>query len=256
MSGDIMTIYFEDGGAVADIRFEDQANPTLAAYWEDGSAPVFTLANPPGISHFGISAGSGNQYLLTIVATRLPIDITISADLSSATRWQIERVVGANVNSVAVGATQRAFYQEPLTRTFRPDSSGWVYLLSVWNGATVVHRTARVRVIRAPVLSSFIASAPVGVQTPGGIYQRSYLSWMADAGDPAAVWSLSQAGHAIAHLPSSSRLTPENGRAVGNSRQFVQTFGTPGASTHLTLTGSNEAGQAARSVMINWPGSG
>ena len=213
-----MALYFANSAIITALRFEDQSDPTQAAYWEDDSEPVFTLADPPGITHFGASSGSGNQDLLTINATRLPIDITVSADLSSATRWQIDRVVWAQVNSVAVGATQRAFYQEPLTRTFCPDSSGWVYLLSVWNGTTVVHRTARVRVIRAPVLSSFTAEVPVGIQTPTGTYYRSYLSWMADGGDPDATWALSQAGHAVAHLPSSSRLTPANGRAIGTSR--------------------------------------
>lgn len=251
-----MSIYFEHNALAKDLRYEDQSSPTHAAYWEDGQDPVFTRSDPPSIAHFGASSGSGNHALLTLNASQLPIDITISADLTGATRWEIQRVVGAASVPVAAGSTQRAFYQEPLTSTFKPDSDGWSYLLTVWKVDVQVHATARVRLVTVPTLSSFSATAPVGVQIPAGTFQRSYLTWEATAGDPDAVWSLTQSGQFIAHLPSSQHLTPAAGRAAGNHRQFVQISGTPGGRTTLTLTGRNEAGQVSRDVSITWAGGG
>ena len=251
-----MALYFENSGVAVDLRYEDQATAAHAAYWENGFVPVFTRADPPVISNFGASSGSGDHSILTLNNTEIPIDITVSADLSNATRWEFKRIVGSEENIVASGTTNRAFYLESLTSTFKPDSNGWHYLLTVWNGNTQVHASTTVRVVTAPTLTAFASSSIVGVQTPTGTFQRSYLTWDATSGDPESTWSISQTGLHIQHLPSSRHLTPAAGRATGDSRQFVQISSTPGTTTTLTLTGTNEAGSTSMSTTITWLGQG
>lgn len=259
-----MPLYFENGSQATGLYWEDGPE-VCVAYWEDGGEHVFEkpgLVNVPVITDFGATDGSGKQKTLTVNATQLPIGVVISGSCQHTDIWTINRVVAGSLSPVAAGRNQtpqtvRAEYQEDLTSQLKPDSQGWVYNLMAENSTLgncgIRHATCRVRLVTGPVLRAFAASSPSGVQTPSGVFQRSYLSWDADAGDPEATWSLSQSGtRVISHLPSSSRLTPANGRATGTRRQIVQTAGDLGGYTDLTLTGRGEGGTASRTVRIVW----
>lgn len=212
--------------------------------------------NRPTIANWGATAGAGKMNPLTLNRSSIPIDITVSATVTGATSWTIYRNVGGASQQVAASpdASTQPFYQESLAADFHPSSTGWHYVLSVTNANGTRSTACEVRVVTASTLSGFAATSPTGIQTPSGIFQRSYLSWVATAGDPTSTWSLTQTGtRTIAHLPSSSRLLPANGGATGNSRQFVQVAGTSGGYTDLTLTGVNDGGTSAQTVRINWP---
>ena len=66
-----MPIRWQDGAAVTGIHFEN--GPAVhAAYFEDQHAPVFTRADPPVISNWGASSGSGNHSILTCLLYTSP----------------------------------------------------------------------------------------------------------------------------------------------------------------------------------------
>ena len=212
------------------------------------------VENAPTITDFGATAGQGKQQTLTVNRTQLPITITMSATLADTTSWSLMRVTGAGAFEAALSSSPATsmLYSEALTSTFHPPAAGWTYNLAASNSALANcgtrHATLRVRGVTAPTLTALTATAPASSQGPGTFIQCSTLTWTETPGDPAATWSFSQSGFHLATLPSARHATP------AQSPQRVCTTQRPGQSTTLTLTGTNEAGTATRSVTVPWAG--
>lgn len=229
-----------------------------------GPTPILDQKPPRGvpaaISDWGATAGQGKQRRLTINRTAITsqgLVISMSATTTGSNRWEIWRNYGSGHNVAAVGAGTAPSTTETLRPDFHPPAAGWAYRLHAYataaDGADA-DDTITVRVISAPTLTAFSATAPANVQAPGVDRQCVWLTWTATAGDPAATWALSQTGRSIAALPSGSRLTPLHGAAMGNLRQRVCVNTGGGQSTTLTLTGTAEAGTVSRQEMIAWAG--
>ena len=259
-----MNLRFEDGSVATRLSFED-GDEACVAYFEDGHDPVYEkpgLANAPTIENYGASSGSGNHKVLTLNATQLPIDITVTGNLTNVDRWTVTRIASGSSTPVSAGRNQnvgsgRVDYQEALSSQFKPDSQGWTYALLAENTTLAAcgnrHASCSVRLVTGPTLASFTTSDVVSTQTPSGLFKRSYLNWAMTLGDPEGTATLTQVGtRHISHLPSSSRLTVANGVATGSHRQFVQTSGTEGGYTDLTLTVTGEGGSVSRTSRIVW----
>ena len=225
-----------------------------------GTTPVFDQAPPRGtpaaISGWGATKGQGKTKRLTLNATELPSTITMSATLTGSSRWEIWRDYGTGHTVAGEGTTTAPSLAEALTADLHPPASGWTYRLHAYasdaDGADA-DDTLTVRVVTAPTLTAFNATAPAGGTTaPFLNRQCSWLTWTATPGDPAASWALSQSGRTIAALPTGSRLTPSHGRATGTERQRVCVNAGGAGTTTLTLTGTNEAGSDDDSVTITW----
>ena len=159
-------------------------------------------------------------------------------------------------------AATSVLYTEPLTATFHPPVSGWSYNLVAHNAVLAscgaAHATATIRVVTAPAVTSFTASAPASSQGAGVFVQCSTLRWTSSAGDPPATWAVTQAGVHIPHLPSARLSAPAYG-AGGQRVCLTDTVRSGATTTTLTLTGTNEAGSASRQAVITWasgPGPG
>ena len=207
------------------------------------------------IDSWGASAGSGSRAVLTINESALPVTPTLNATLRHTTSYAIHE--GGSTTAIASGQepgpyTSVTFALPALTTLNRPGSAGEAYSIEARNSALAVcgtrHATARIRTVRAPTITALTASAPSSSQGPFSLIVCSSVDWTATAGDPAATWSWSQTGYHVAHLPS-----PRNS-APGRGPQRVCIPEAPGQGTTLTLTGTNEAGSASRSVTIAWPG--
>lgn len=216
---------------------------------------------PATISDWGVTAGTIKQRRLTInrnTITSSGLVIRMSATTTGSNSWEIWRNYGTGHNVAAVGVGTSPSTTESLTPDFHPPAAGWTYRLHAYatdaNGADA-DDTITVRVITAPTLTAFSATAPEGGSTaPFLNRQCSWLTWTATPGDPPAVWNMTQAGRVITNLPSSGRLTPEYGRATGNNRQRVCVTAGSNLISTLTLGGRNEAGNVSRAVVITWAG--
>ena len=229
-----------------------------------GTTPVLDQSPPRGvpatISDWGATAGRQKSKRLTINRTSITsqgLVIRMSATLAGAARWEVWRDYGTGSGVAGVGTGIAPSLTESLTPDFRPPASGWTYRLHAYaadpDGADA-DDTLVVRVVTAPTLTSFTATPPANVQAPSIDRQCVWLMWTATAGDPPAVWNMTQAGRPIASLPSGSRLTPLHGAAVGNLRQRVCVNTGGGLVSTLTLGGMNEAGNVSRQVVIRWAG--
>ena len=237
---------------------------TLLAGLLDGSITDDVVLEIPGlagnaaeITDFGATKGSGKQEILTLKTTELPNTISISATLENCTSWDLYRI-DHNGNSVKVASSPSPAtsmsHNENLSSTFKPNSYGWHYNLVAYNSALgdcgTAHASIIVRVITAPSIQSFTASAPASSQAPGVFIQCSTLEWTASTGDPPARWEFSQSGYHLATIPSSRHADPNS------SPQRVCTSSQPGETTTLVLTGTNEAGSVSQSVDISWTSQG
>lgn len=210
--------------------------------------------NAPAITNFQAAVGASSGTTLTVNDSDLPETVTITADIADATSWDLIRVANGTTNTIVSSSTGESTlsYTESFSSTFKPDSNGWSYNLIATNSALgncgTRHATIKVRVVTAPTIASMSASPPASSQTALQFIQCSTVTWAATAGDPPASWEFTQSGFQLAHVPSSRHATP------GQSPQRVCTVQRPGQTTTLTLTGTNEAGSASRSVSIPWVG--
>ena len=92
------------------------------------------------------------------------------------------------------------------------------------------------------------AGAVEAASSPSPATSMLYPEALTSTFHPPATWSLSQSGFHLTNLPSARHAAPSQ------SPQRVCTVQRPGQSTTLTLTGTNEAGTATRSVTIQWAG--
>lgn len=235
----------ESAGLICHVYYGTDHDPIFS--FHEGSVPV--------ISHYGASdgGGAGNQNILTIDRSDLPISPTVSGDFTNATGYDLRRIVPGSDPAVVASSPSAAtsmHYVENLTSTFRPDSNGWVYNLAVHNSALMscgtVHATCKIRTIELPTITSLTAEPAAGSDGIGGFIQCISVNWAATSGDPPATWSFSQTGHHIAHLPSARNSAP--GRGPQRVCIPVRTSET----TTLTLTGTNESGSVHRSVTLHW----
>ena len=214
---------------------------------------------PATISDWGATAGQGKQRRLTINRTAITsqgLVISMSATTTGSNRWEIWRNYGTGHNVAAVGTSAAPSTTESLTPDFHPPAAGWSYRLHAYAtdaAGADADDTILVRVITAPTLADFAATAPAGgTVAPFLNRQCSWLTWNATAGDPPAVWNMTQSGRPIAVLPSGSRLSPQHGRATGTARARVCVNAGGGLVSTLTLGGRNEAGNTSMQVTINW----
>ena len=230
-----------------------------------GTTPILDQRPPTGIpariSDWGATSGQGKQRRLTINRTAITpqgLVISMSATTTGSNRWEIWRNYGTGHGIAAEGTDTAPSTTETLRPDFHPPAAGWTYRLHAYAtdpfGADA-DDTITVRVITRPTLTAFDATTPAGGTTaPFLNRQCSWLTWTATAGDPSAVWSMSQSGRTIAALPSGSRLSPSHGRAEGTERARVCVNAGGGLVTTLTLGGRNEAGNVSRAVTITWAG--
>ena len=92
------------------------------------------------------------------------------------------------------------------------------------------------------------AGAVEAASSPSPATSMLYPEALTSTFHPPATWSFSQSGFHLTNLPSARHAAPSQ------SPQRVCTVQRPGQSTTLTLTGTNEAGTATRSVTIQWAG--
>ena len=229
-----------------------------------GVTPVFDQAPPRGvaatISDWGATSGTQKQRRLTINRTAITsqgLVIRMSATLTGASSWEVWRDYGTGSSIVAEGTNLAPAYNESLTPDLHPPASGWTYRLHAYasdaDGADA-DDTLTVRVVTAPTLTAFNASAPVGVSAPSINRQCSWLTWTGTEGDPVSTWSMTQAGRRIATLPSSRHLSAAQGRATGLNRTRVCVNAGGGLVTTLTLGARNEAGNVSMQATITWAG--
>ena len=173
---------------------------------------------------WGTTGATGGLSITALGQTILAVHS--SAAGSGTQRWEVPAGIGSGGTDVTLHATK-----SPATGCDR-------------DATAKVH----VRVVTAPTLTAFTASAPSTVQSPFQTETCSVLTWTATPGDPTATWTFTQTGYYLPHLPSDRRATP------ASSPQRVCTSRLPGQSTTITLTGRNEAGSASSSVTVAWPG--
>ena len=207
------------------------------------NTPILSVGTPPSITRWAVTPKT------TFLSTEAK-DVFLHWGTTGATELEIRQ--GANVIGDVTGGAVAAGSQA-YTVPGGCGSAGCEFTLYAENtAATGCSRDAtakvRVRVVTAPAIASFTASAPASAQGPFLFEQCATLAWAATAGDPPAQWSFSQTGFGLAHLPSDRNAAP------GRGPQRVCTTQRPGRSTTITLTGHNEAGTAARSVTIAWAG--
>ena len=205
------------------------------------------------ITNFGASKGGGNQQVLTINETEFPAltSITLSATLASTTSAELYQLGTQAALAVFLTNPTAASHTFPVSSGFT-DSTGIEFNLVAYNAdvgaAGTRNATCRVRLVRAPSITSFTATNPFTLQGPFINQQAVYLSGVIDGGDPATTWTLSQSGsRTIQHLPT--HVTPAALAATGTHRERLQVAGGGGGYTDVTLTGAmTEAGSAVTST--------
>ena len=215
-----------------------------------GDRQVHAVGSPPVVSAFTASQ-------TTFRASELPANVTLTWATSGITEGSIVLIDREGVAHQIIAFHSSAPSGSEQTPVFATcASAGCRYVLHAENTAETgcsrdTTADLRVRVVTAPTLTAFAASALTSHQGPFTFSQCSTLTWTSTAGDPAATWALTLSGYYVSVLPGPLHLGP------GQSGQRVcihDTVHSGQNTTTLTLTGTNEAGTASRSATITWAG--
>ncbi len=223
-----------------------------------GPDEVYHQPRLPTITDYGITLGlpgTVRSETATLRERQLPNTPRISAALAGdVTSWSLSASYADDPIAVGAAKTDGTYYTQmehvlpAVTTSARPDSAGWTYVLSATNADGTATVTMLLRTTRPPSITRFSASAPEASQGPGVFIQCTTFTAQVYGGDPAADWSMSQAGPvAVPHLPSGRHLPPP---AAGGPRACITTR--PGQHTDFTLRGVNEDGAAQSAARVQW----